>query len=153
MSSSRALCSWNAGKNRKEKLPHKLPMSSKGTKWPRIPQADICQDDFFKAVLVFQSFTGSPKEHCSQREDKNIYRCMQLAVGQTACAELSTLRHVILYTSVTENRITSVVLHHVQCPSHSLLLSILSHVCRRLQLLKLWQKCQPKHDVGEICPW
>ena len=30
-----------------------------------------------------------------------MYRCMQLAVGQTACTELSTLsRHVILYTSV-----------------------------------------------------
>ena len=61
---------------------------------------------------------------------------MQLAVGQTACAELSMLRHVILYTSVNENRIISVVLHHAQCLSHSLLPSILSLVCRRLQLLK-----------------
>ena len=81
-----------------------------------------------------------------------MYRCMQLAVGQTACTELSTLRHVILYTSVTENRIISVVLHHVQCLSHSLLPSILSHVCRRFQLRKLWQKCQAKSNVGEICP-
>ena len=42
-----------------------------------------------------------------------MYRGMQLAVGQTACAELPMLRHVILYTSVTKKRIMSVVLRHV----------------------------------------
>ena len=93
--------------------------------------------------FVFSESPEEIEEHRSQRK-KNIYRGMQLAVGQTACAELSMLRHVILYTSVNENRIISVVLHHAQCLSHSLLPSILSLVCRRLQLLKLWQKCQAK---------